>query len=133
MELKLKLGMKKKVENIVTFTETARNLGSGNANVLATPIMIAWMENVAMRMVAENLPSGYDTVGTKINVSHISATPVGMNVNTEAELIEIDGRRLVFNVTAYDDMEKIGEGTHERFVIDTVKFSDKAEKKFLAK
>lgn len=129
----LKAGIKKTNEYIVTSAQTAKTVGSGNLQVLATPIMISWIENVAMLAVQPYLDEGCTTVGTAVNVKHIAATPVNMKVRVEVELIEIDKRKLTFNVTAYDEIEKIGEGTHERFIVVENKFMQKADKKILAK
>lgn len=129
----LKLGIKKTKEYIVTETDTAKTVGSGNLQVLATPIMISWIENTAMLAVQSYLDEGFTTVGTEVNVKHIAATVVNMKVQVEAELIEIDKRKLTFNVVVYDEVEKVGEGTHERFIIIEDKFMQKANKKILAK
>jgi len=122
MELNLSVGLKYKEEKTVTINDTAKVFGSGAAEVFATPMMIGLMEAASMNAVKNFLPKGCSTVGTLVNVKHMSATRVGKKVWAEAELIEIDRRRLVFNVTAYDEDKKIGEGTHERFVIDDEKF-----------
>lgn len=97
--------------------------------VYATPCMIALVEKTAWESVAGNLEEGQGTVGTRLDVSHVSATPVGMKVWCETELIEIDGRRLVFAVKAYDEAGLIGEGTHERFIVWNERFQQKAEGK----
>ena len=122
MEFNIKLGMIAKLEKTVTEKDTAREFGSGAALVFATPMMIGLMEGAAMNAVKDYLPEGFSTVGTSVNIKHISATPVGKKVWAEAELIEIDRKRLVFNVYAFDEDKKIGEGTHERFIIDEAKF-----------
>ncbi len=129
----LKAGIKKTNEYVVTSAQTAKTVGSGSLQVLATPIMISWIENVAMLAVQPYLDEGCTTVGIAVNIKHIAATPVNMKVKVEVELIEIDKRKLTFNVTAYDEIEKIGEGTHERFIIVESKFMQKANKKILAK
>ena len=102
---------------------------SGELNVYATPSMIALMEQAAYKSVAGELEEGMGTVGTLMNVSHISATPLGMEVTAKTELIEIDRKRLVFHVEAFDERGKIGEGTHERFIIDNRKFQEKTDNK----
>lgn len=118
--------MEKGIKNAQKLTvgekDTALAYGSGTLKVFATPAMIALMENTAMNAAAAYLGEGETTVGTEINVKHLSATPVGGTVTCEAELSETDGRRLVFNVRAFDDKGVIGEGTHERFVVKTEKF-----------
>ncbi len=122
MEFNLKVGLKEKQEKTVTMNDTAKVFGSGAAEVFATPMMIGLMEAASMNAVKKYIPEGFSTVGTSVNIKHISATAVGKKVWAEAELIEIDGKRLVFKVDAYDDDKKIGEGTHERFIIDEEKF-----------
>ena len=97
--------------------------------MFATPYMIALMENAACNAIADGLEEGQSSVGTKLDVSHDAATPVGMHVTARAELVEIDRRRLVFRVTAEDDAGPIGQGTHERFLIMADKFLAKAEAK----
>jgi len=122
MEINLNTGLKYKEEKIVSLDDTAKTFGSGAAEVIATPMMIGLMEAASMNAVKEYLPKGYSTVGTSVNIKHMSATAVGKKVYAEAELIEIDRKRLVFKVDAYDEDKKIGEGFHERFIIDEAKF-----------
>ncbi len=125
MEFNLNVGLKNKEEKTVTMNDTAKVFGSGAAEVFATPLMIGLMETASMNAVKELLPEGFSTVGISVNVRHISATAVGKKVWAEAELVEIDRKRLVFKVDAYDEDKKIGEGTHERFIVDEKKFMDK--------
>ncbi|MCR5228148.1 MAG: thioesterase family protein [Eubacterium sp.] len=125
----LQLGIKGKQELLVTDKDTAKAVGSGGLNVFATPAMIALAEKTAIQSILEYLSEGESTVGTKLDISHIAATPVGMKVSCETELIEIDRRKLVFSVNVYDEVEKIGEGTHERFIVNDEKFMTKAESK----
>ena len=113
----------------VTQENTALTMKSGALKVYATPAMIALMEQAAYTSVAGELEEGQGTVGTLMNVSHISATPVGMEVTAKSELVKVDGRKLVFHVEAYDERGKIGEGEHERFIIDNEKFQNKADNK----
>jgi len=113
----------------VTEDKTAKAMGSGELNVFATPAMIALMENTAYKSVAEFLEPGQGTVGTLMNVSHVAATPMGMQIKCETKLVEIDRRRLVFEVKASDEKGLIGEGTHERFIVDNAKFMARAEAK----
>lgn len=122
MEFNLNVGINKREEKTVTMNDTAKVFGSGAAEVFATPMMIGLMEAAAMNAVKDYLPQGYSTVGTSVNIKHISATAVGKKVWAHAELIEVDRKRLVFKVDAYDEDKKIGEGTHERFIIDEQKF-----------
>lgn len=113
----------------VTADKTAQVMGSGKLPVFATPAMIALMENTASNSVECGLEEGQGTVGTLIDVKHVAATPVGMEVTCETKLVEVDRKRLVFEVKAYDAAGIIGEGTHERFVIDNEKFMARAEAK----
>ncbi len=122
----LTIGIKGSADLLVTERLTAKEVGSGTVAVLATPMMIALMEKTCLLSVRPFLDEGQDTVGTQVYVSHTAATPVGMRVYCDSELIEIDRRRLVFRVTARDDAGVVGEGTHERFVIDTERFQAKA-------
>lgn len=122
-------GIKGFKEIIVTEELTARSMGSGNLEVYATPAMIALMEGIAAESVKSELDEGKGSVGTSIKVKHLAATPIGMRVRCESELIETSGRRLVFRVSAFDEKDKIGEGTHERFIISNDKFQSKANSK----
>ena len=122
----LEIGIKGKEELTVTEEITAKVVGSGGLEVFATPMMIALSEKTALTSIMPYLEEGKSTVGTKIDIAHIAATPVGMKVTCETELIEIDRRRLVFSVNVYDEIEKIAEGTHERFIVDNEKFISKA-------
>jgi len=117
------------LEQVVTPEVTADRIGSGLVQVFATPMMIALIERTCNDSVEPHLEAGQGTVGTHIDVSHCAATPVGMHVWCDSELVEVDRRRLVFNVRAYDECGLIGEGRHERFVIDSAKFQAKAEGK----
>ena len=123
----MKIGMKGQLETTVTENITAKSIGSGELQVYATPMLIALVEETAWRSVAEELPDGQGTVGTRVEISHISATPVGMKVWCKTELVEIDRRRLVFSVEVYDEAGKIAEGTHERFIVENDRFQAKAE------
>ncbi len=125
----LETGIKGSQEVTVTEENTAIAMGSGTLKVFATPAMIALMEKTAWESVAPHLAEGEGTVGTQLNVAHLSATPLSMAVRCESELIEIDGRKLVFKVAAYDDAGLIGEGTHERFIVKNEKFQAKADGK----
>ena len=116
-------------EETVTKEKTARALGSGGLDVYATPAMIALMEHTAWESVEECMEEGCSTVGTLMNVKHLSASPVGAHIRAESELTEVDGRRLVFKVSAFDDAGLIGEGVHERFIIKTDKFMAKTNSK----
>lgn len=122
-------GIKGHLEQVVTPEVTADRIGSGLVQVFATPMMIALIEQTCNESVVPHLEAGQGTVGTHIDVSHCAATPVGMRVWCDSELVEVDRRRLVFSVKAYDECGLIGEGQHERFVIDSAKFQAKAEGK----
>ncbi len=111
----LHVGMRGEAALVVGDEHTAATFGAGGVRVFGTPVMIGLMENAAWRLVQPELAEGETTVGTLVNVRHLAATPVGGHVVATAELVEIDGRRLVFRVTARDDRQLIGEGTHERF------------------
>ncbi len=113
----------------VTDKVTAAAVGSGMLPVFATPSMIALIEKAAAESVAPQLEAGMTTVGTRLDVAHTAATPVGMTVRAVTELTEIDGRRLIFTVHAFDDAGEIGSGTHERFIVNAEKFLAKAEAK----
>ena len=123
------VGMKIRVEEVVTEQNTAICAGSGTLPVFATPFMCALMEKAAWTSIAPHLAEGESTVGTKLNISHDSASPVGMKVWAESTLTEIDGRRLVFEVRAFDACGPIGQGTHERFIIRRQRFLEKVEAK----
>lgn len=122
MEENILVGLKYKEEKVVTMNDTAKVFGSGAAEVFATPMMIGLMEAASMNAVKDYLPEGYSTVGTMVSIRHMAATKVGKKVWAEAELVEIDRKRLTFKVEAYDEDKKIGEGSHERFIIDEEKF-----------
>ena len=125
----LEVGTKGKKEIVVTRDKTAKVMGSGTLDVFATPAMIALMENTAFESVSNQLEEGAGTVGTALNVKHVSATPVGMKVTCETELIKVEVRALTFSVKAFDEAGLIGEGEHERFIIFEEKFQKKADEK----
>lgn len=121
----MKIGIVGKQEIVVTKELTAEVIGSGLLPVYSTPSMIALMENTASKSVEEFLGEGQGTVGTSLNVKHLSATAVGKAVTCESKLIEVDRKRLVFEVKAFDEVGLIGEGIHERFIIDNKKFMER--------
>ena len=129
MKPPLSPGLKAEVRRKVTQDITASHLGSGNVEVLATPAMIALMEQAAVRVVDPLLPEGQKTVGVAVEVKHLAPTPVGMEVRTTAELIEVDGRKLLFKVEAHDEKEKVGEGLHRRVIIDVERFAARVAEK----
>lgn len=121
------VGITGEATTVVVHENTAATVGAGGVEVFGTPMMIALMENAAWHAVADHLDEGFVTVGTLVNVRHLAATPLGQRVRATAELIEIDRRRLVFKVEAYDEKQKIGEGTHERFIVHLNRFLQKNE------
>ena len=125
----LKIGVRGEKSVAVAMENTAAALGSGCLPVFATPAMITLMELCAAESVGDFLDDGQSTVGTRIDVKHLSATPVGMKVRCETELVEIDRRRLVFTCKAFDKAGLVGEGTQERFIVDNEKFMEKAGQK----
>lgn len=125
----LKVGLKGEASAVVTDENTAIAYGSGSVSVFATPAMIGLMEKAALSSVDPVLEEGSSTVGMKLNVEHLAATPKGMKVIATSELVEIDGRRLVFKVEARDEKELVGRGTHERFIVPLEKFISRAEAK----
>lgn len=125
----LHVGLRGRIERVVEEAITARHMGSGSVPVLATPMLILAMEEASHRAVEPCLPPGQSTVGTLVNIRHLAATPLGRTFRAEAELIEIDRRRLRFRVSAFDDVEKIGEGEHERFIIDVAQFAERLRRK----
>jgi predicted thioesterase len=125
----LKIGLQAEKNDTVSEKNTASGLGSGGLPVYGTPSMILLMEMAALSAVAPLLPQGWSTVGTELNVKHLAATPLGMKVWSQAELLSIDGKALFFKVEAFDEAGKIGEGTHGRFIIECERFMAKAEGK----
>ena len=125
----LEIGMTLTLTTTVTEDKTARAMKSGTLDVFATPAMIALMEETAYKTVADSHDEGMGTVGTYLAVKHLAATPLGMTVTCKAELVEIDNRRLVFKVAAYDEAGIIGEGDHERFIVQNEKFMAKTNAK----
>ena len=119
-------GLKYVARTTVGADNTALAMGSGDMEVFATPAMVALMEEAAWKCVAPELEPGMGTVGTLMNVQHTSATPLSMHVTAECELTEVDNRRLVFTVKAFDEAGPIGSGTHERFIVKDEKFVAKA-------
>ena len=125
----LQVGQKKSIARIVAEKDTALAVGSGSLKVLATPVMLALIEQAAAELVEENLPAELTSVGISVNVKHTAPTPVGMTIRAEAEVVEIDGRKIIFEVAAYDDDGEIGTGRHERFIVEREKFQSKADRK----
>jgi fluoroacetyl-CoA thioesterase len=122
-------GMTREDNFEITLENSAIHLGSGSARVLATPWMIAFMERVSHRLLTCCLPEGYSSVGTHLDVRHLAPTPVGATIRVRAEVQLVDGYRVIFIIEAWDSQEKIGEGTHERVVIEEARFWKRVEKK----
>jgi fluoroacetyl-CoA thioesterase len=114
----LQPGLVGEARTTVDRSNVASAYGSGHVDVFATPAMVALMEHAAINAVDRLLPQGAVTVGSAVSVRHLAATPVGLEVRARAELLEVDGRRLSFRVEAFDPTEKVGDGTHERYVVN---------------
>jgi len=122
-------GIKGEAALKVSENEFAVNVGSGSLEVFATPVMVMLMEKAACCCVASYMENDETTVGTEMNVKHLSASPAGSDIRAEAELTEVNGRELVFSVKAYDNCELIGEGKHKRFLVFGERFTEKAKAK----
>ena len=122
-------GLQADFELTVTDADTAAQWGSGLVPVYSTPALVGAMEKTAVLALEKYLPIGQTTVGGRIEIHHLAPTPVGMKVRVAAELVEVDGRKLVFKIEAWDEVEKIGEATHDRFVVDQFKFMEKVRAK----
>ncbi len=117
-------------ENLVVTEEMAiRFLGLDAARVLSTPHLIAFLEMASRNLIKRFLEPGEDSVGTLVNVRHLAATPIGMHLRLRSEILSVEGRRVMCRVDAWDDREKVGEGTHERFVIDVARFGERIRDK----
>ncbi|WP_294133905.1 thioesterase family protein [uncultured Clostridium sp.] len=125
----INIGIIGEAKDTVNENNIAKTLRSGELNVYATPSMVALMEEAAYKSIQNELEEGKGSVGTLMNVKHLSSTPMGMEVTAKSELIEVDRRRLVFKVEAFDEGGKIGEGIHERFIIDNEEFQKKTDNK----
>jgi fluoroacetyl-CoA thioesterase len=125
----LRPGLSGTAEILVGTRDTAPHVGSGKVKVLATPVMVGLMEEASLNAVEGLLPPGHQTVGTRLEITHFAATPVGLRVTAGAEVTRVEGRRLTFRVWADDEKERIGEGTHERIVIDVSRFDARAQEK----
>lgn len=121
----LEVGMKYEIDRVVTENDTAAKAASGSVEVLATPVMIAWMEEASLRLAQKELEEGLTTVGTEVNIKHLKGTLVGKTVKVLSTLKEIDRKRLVFDVEVIEDGIAVGTGSHTRFIIDTTKFYEK--------
>ena len=125
----LKPGLSGTAEIVVGTRDTAPHVGSGKIGVLATPIMVNLMEAAALQAVERLMPPGHQTVGTHLDVRHFAATPVGLRVRAHAELTRVEGRTLTFRIHAEDEREPIGEGIHERLIINVERFDQRMQKK----
>lgn len=125
----LKPGLTGAAEILVGTRDTAPHVGSGKVKVLATPVMVGLMEEASLNAVEGLLPAGHQTVGTRLDITHVAATPVGLRVTARAEVTRVEGRRITFRVWADDERERIGEGTHERIVIEVGRFDRRAQEK----
>lgn len=123
--MEITVGLKGEAATMVEREDTASEVGSGSLLVYATPCMVALMEGAACEAIGTALPEDKTSVGIELAISHLSATPVGLEVRAEAEVIAVDGSIITFHVTAFDEAGKIGEGTHKRAVVTTQKFLDK--------
>ncbi len=125
----VKPGLKGSAALVVGEEHTAPRVGSGRVHVLATPVMINLFEAAALDAIERLLPPGHQSLGTVLNVRHIAATPVGMRVTASAELVGVEGRTLRFRLEARDERELIGDGTHERVVVNVAKFDQRVQRK----
>lgn len=123
--MEITVGMKAEVGTLVEREDTAKEVGSGDLMVYATPCMAAMMEGAACEAIAECLKDTETTVGTELNIQHISATPVGLEVRAEAEVTAVEGKVITFEVRAFDEAGEIGKGTHKRVIVNSQKFLDK--------
>ncbi|MDA7948518.1 MAG: thioesterase family protein [Hyphomicrobiaceae bacterium] len=128
----LKPGLSGRAEMTVGEEHTAESVGSGRVGVLATPVMINLIEAAALEAIEVHLPEGHQSLGTRLDVSHTAATPVGMRVSASADLVRVDGRVLHFRVRAEDEVEEIGAGSHERIVVNVGKFAGRVARKLTA-
>jgi fluoroacetyl-CoA thioesterase len=125
----LKVGLKGQASILVGEQQTAPRVGSGRVPVLATPVMINMMEAAALDAIEALLPAGHQSLGTQLNVGHYAATPVGMTLRATAEVTRVDGRTVEFRVEAFDDKERVGDGTHSRVVVNVERFDQRVQRK----
>jgi predicted thioesterase len=125
----LKIGLTGSAEIVVQDEDTAPRIGSGRVHVLATPVMINLMEAAALNAVERLLPPGCQSLGTRLEVGHYAATPVGMRLRATAELTKVDGRNLEFRVEAFDEKERVGDGSHIRVVVNVARFDERVQRK----
>ena len=125
----LKPGLVGELSQVVTKEVTAAAYGSGLVPAFATPALVGIMEGASVQAIKHALASGQTSVGIEVSIKHLAATPVGMKVRARSEVIVVDGRRVTFKVEAWDDKEKIGEGTHQRMVVDEARFNERFRQK----
>ena len=123
--MEITVGMKGEVSTQVEKEDTAQEIGSGSLLVYATPCMAALMEGAACAAIEEALPQGFTSVGTALNLEHISATPVGLEVRAQAEVTAVEGKKLTFSITAFDEAGEIGHASHTRVLVNSEKFLEK--------
>ena len=123
--MEITVGMKAEVGTLVEREDTALEVGSGSLLVYATPCMVALMEGAACEAIAEAIPEGQTTVGIELNIQHLAATPVGLEVRAEAEVTAVEGKIITFELHAYDESVEIGKGIHKRCIVNAQKFLDK--------
>ena len=126
IHMEITVGMKGEAATLVEREDTAKEVGSGDLLVYATPCMAALMEGAACEAIADALSDTQTTVGTLLNIEHISATPVGLEVRAEAEVTAVEGKVITFEIHAFDEAGEIGKGTHKRVIVNSQKFLDKA-------
>ena len=131
--LQLPSGLTGTAELVVGDQHTAPRVGSGRIRVLATPVMINLIEAAALAAVEQSLPEHHQSLGTHLDISHVAATPVGMRVRATAEVLRVEGRTIYFRVRAEDERELIGEGTHERVVVNVNRFDKRVQEKLAAR
>ena len=127
--MEITVGMKGEVATLAEREDTAKEVGSGSLLVYATPCMVALMEGAACEAIQDALSDNQTTVGTELNIQHISATPVGLEVRAEAEVTAVEGKVITFQVKAFDEAGEIGKGIHKRVIVNTQKFLEKAYEK----
>ena len=129
LELHLPSGLTGTAELVVGEQHTAPRVGSGRIRVLATPVMINLIEAAALAAIEQSLPENHQSLGTRLDISHTAATPVGMRVRATAEVVRVEGRTVHLRVSAEDERELIGQGTHERVVVNVERFDERVQKK----
>jgi predicted thioesterase len=127
----LTVGLKGAAELVVGEEHTAPRVGSGRVHVLATPVMINMMEAASLAAIERLLPEGHQSLGTRLDIGHYAATPIGMRLTAIAEVTAIEGRTVMFRVEAHDERERVGDGTHSRVVVNVARFDQRVQRKLL--